>query len=67
MFGDLYQEKGVLQLFILDGKIRINSTIYEKILKFCKKQMDKIGVKFLIEDGTSAHTRVFILVMLEKN
>ncbi len=43
--------KGSSELFIFDGSKRITSAVYGDILKFCKKQMEKVGVKYLMEDG----------------
>ncbi len=55
MFGDLFLTKEP-QNFFLDGKIRINSNVYAKILKFCKKEMDCLGVQYLMEDGAKCHS-----------
>ncbi len=40
----------------MDGKTRINGEVYCKILVFAKKEMDKLGVTYLMEDGSRAHS-----------
>ena len=40
----------------MDGKTRINGEVYCKILVFVKKEMDKLGVTYLMEDGSRAHS-----------
>ena len=53
-------KKWSFELYILDEKIQINLTIYQKILKFCKKKKkNKINVKFLMEDASS-HQSLFL-------
>ena len=48
--------KGSSKLYFLDGSIRINSEVYADILKFAKRQMEELGVKFLMEDGARCHS-----------
>ncbi len=44
------------KLYFLDGKTRINSVVYAKILKFCQKEMNRLGVQYLMEDGAKCHS-----------
>ena len=48
--------KGSSKLYFLDGKTRINSVVYAKILKFCQKEMNRLGVQYLMEDGAKCHS-----------
>ncbi len=48
--------RGSSDLYFMDGKKRIDSKAYCKILKFAKKQMEKLNVKYLMEDGAKCHS-----------
>ncbi len=47
--------KGSSDLLFIDGKERLNSKTYLKILKFAKQQMNDLGIKYLQEDGAPCH------------
>ena len=47
--------KGSSKLFFLDGKTRINGEVYCKILHFASKELKRLNVEFLMEDGALAH------------
>ena len=42
-------------LYILDGNIRITSEVYGNILNFCREEMKRLGVNYLMEDGSPVH------------
>ena len=53
--------KGSSDLYFYDGKTRMNSQEYCKILQFAKEQMDDLGVKYLMEDGAKCHSSANVL------
>ena len=66
--------KGFSPLKMIDGNINVK--VYCDVLKFAKRHMDKLGVKYLQEDGAPAHSSILacekrvelnIKVFLKKN
>ncbi len=47
--------KGSSKLKFIDGSRTINSDVYEEILIFAKKEMKRLNVKYLQEDGAPCH------------
>ncbi len=52
----IYLRKRVFsKLKFIDGSRKINSDVYEEILIFAKKEMKRLNVKYLQEDGAPCH------------